>query len=159
MRHVGKVLAEAGVETAVRQLEQSTRTAAEASAALGCELGAIVNSLVFLSGATGDGRAVPVLVLTSGRHRVDTDRVAAALDLPALVRASPEQARAATGQVIGGVAPVGHPTPLQSVVDSTLREYDPLWAAAGGPHAVFAISFFDLVRITNGSVLEVTTPA
>nr|WP_237419081.1 YbaK/EbsC family protein [Kitasatospora sp. SID7827] len=130
-------------------MADSTRTAAEAAAALGCEVGAIANSLVFLS----DGE--PVLVLTSGRHRVDTAALAARWGRGPLRRATPEQVREATGQAIGGVAPVGHPRPLPTVVDLALTDYPRLWAAAGTPHAVFPTTAEELLRLTGGTLLPV----
>src|SRR3954452_16368018 len=99
-------------------LPESVHTAALAAAALGCEVGAIANSLLFEAGGA------PVLILTSGAHRVDTGRVAAAIGVPALRRAQPDFVRAHTGQVIGGVSPLGHPLPLPTYIDPWLRRYD-----------------------------------
>ncbi|MGH1562669.1 YbaK/EbsC family protein [Mumia sp. DW29H23] len=150
VQQVIDALAEHGVvDEVVRVLPDSARTAREAADALGVEVGAIANSLVF----EADGEAV--LVLTSGAHRVDTAALAAAHGLPPLERARPETVRAATGQVIGGVAPVGHPAPLRTFVDLALRDYEVVWAAAGHPHAVFATSFDQLVTITGGTPTEV----
>ncbi|WP_445402574.1 YbaK/EbsC family protein [Streptomyces sp. LE64] len=146
---VARVLAEAGVTGEVRELAASTRTAAEAAEALGCEVGAIANSLVFLS----DEEAV--LVLTSGRHKVDTTALAARWGRGKLRRATPEQVREATGQAIGGVAPVGHPRVLPTVVDAALGDYPRLWAAAGTPHTVFPTTFDELLRLTGGVLLPV----
>ncbi|MCT9089952.1 YbaK/EbsC family protein [Streptomyces sp. ASQP_92] len=150
-RQVADRLAEAGVPGQVRELAESTRTAAEAAAALGCDVGAIANSLVFLS----DGE--PVLVLTSGRHKVDTDALAARWGRGRLRRASAEQVREATGQAIGGVAPVGHPGPLPTVVDEALTDYPQIWAAAGTPRTVFPTTASELLRLTNGTLLAVTS--
>lgn len=127
-------------------LPDSAATAVLAAAALGCEVGAIANSLVFWA----DDR--PLLVMTSGRHRVDTTALARRLSRTAVVRATPDQVRAATGQAIGGVSPVGHPAQLETVVDEALADYPRVWAAAGTPHTVFPTSFEELVRITGGSV-------
>ncbi|MGW1145322.1 YbaK/EbsC family protein [Streptomyces sp. NPDC002454] len=146
---VARVLAEAGVTGEVRELAASTRTAAEAAEALGCEVGAIANSLVFLS----DEEAV--LVLTSGRHKVDTTALAARWGRGKLRRATPEQVREATGQAIGGVAPVGHPRVLPTVVDAALGDYPRLWAAAGTPHTVFPTTLDELLRLTGGVLLPV----
>lgn len=143
-------LAAAGVQAEVRELSESTRTAAEAADALGCTVAAIANSLVFLA----DGS--PLLVMTSGAHRVDEARLAERLAVQRISRASAEQVRAASGQVIGGVAPVGHPEPLSTIIDETLAQHHPIWAAAGTPRTVFATSFDELVRMTNGRVLPVT---
>ncbi|WP_037627655.1 YbaK/EbsC family protein [Streptomyces aureus] len=146
---VARALAEAGIRGRVRELTDSTRTAAEAAAALGCEVGAIANSLVFVS----DGE--PVLVLTSGRHKVDTAALAARWGRGPLRRATPEEVRGATGQVIGGVAPVGHPRALPTVVDTALYDYPQVWAAAGTPRTVFPTSADELLRLTGGVLLPV----
>lgn len=146
---VAEALRRAGAIGQVRQLADSARTAAEAAAALGCEIGAIANSLVFHSD-TG-----PVLILTSGAHRVDTGFVAGRLGVGALRRATADQVRSATGQPIGGVAPVGHPNPVRTFVDAALRDYPVLWAAGGTPHTVFPTTFDELVRICAAEVIEV----
>ncbi len=130
-------------------LPDAVATAAAAAAALGVEVGAIANSLVF--DADGD----PLLVLTSGAHRVDTGKVAALLGVGRVRRASPEFVRTATGQAIGGVAPVGHPAPLRTLVDRALDAYDEVWAAGGIPHAVFPTTFAELVAVTGGEPADV----
>jgi prolyl-tRNA editing enzyme YbaK/EbsC (Cys-tRNA(Pro) deacylase) len=140
-----------GVPGQVRELPEPAPTAATAAAQLGCEVGAIANSLVFTAGDA------PLLILTSGAHRVDTSRVAALLGAERVRRASPEVVRAATGQVIGGVAPVGHPAPLPTLVDTWLDKYDEVWAAAGHAHTVFPTSFAELVRITAGTPADIGT--
>ncbi|GEL93572.1 aminoacyl-tRNA deacylase [Cellulomonas composti] len=145
-RLVAQALVDAGVRGEVVELPDSARTAAEAASALGCEIGQIANSLVFWS----DGAAL--LVLTSGRHRVETTMLARQLGRSSIERATPEQVRAATGQAIGGVAPVGHPRPLETVVDEALADYSTVWAAGGTPHTVFPTTFDELVRITGGAV-------
>jgi prolyl-tRNA editing enzyme YbaK/EbsC (Cys-tRNA(Pro) deacylase) len=137
----------------ITHIPDGARTAAEAAAALGVEVGAIANSLVFVA-RTGD-TTEPLLVMTSGGHRVDTAALAARLGVDAIERATPEIVRSATGQAIGGVAPVGHPAPLRTVVDPVLDTYDEIWAAAGHSHAVFPLTFEQLVRITGGTVVEV----
>ena len=146
---VAEALARVAPDARVRELDASTRTAAEAAAALGCEQGAIANSLVFMAGDE------PVLILASGAHRVDLERVASAAGLPPLRRATPEQVRAATGQPIGGVAPLGHPTRLRTLVDVALEAYPVVWAAAGTPHAVFPSTFAQLVAISGGRPIRV----
>ncbi|MFK0257114.1 YbaK/EbsC family protein [Streptomyces sp. NPDC090445] len=146
---VARALAAAGITGRVRELSASARTAADAAAALGCEVGAIANSLVFLSGEE------PVLVLTSGRHKVDTGALADRWGRPALRRATPDQVRLATGQAIGGVAPAGHPRPLPTVVDEALTAYPRVWAAAGTPHTVFPTTADELLRLTGGRLLPV----
>jgi prolyl-tRNA editing enzyme YbaK/EbsC (Cys-tRNA(Pro) deacylase) len=147
--HVASVLSTLGVPGQVRELAEPAPTAATAAAQLGCEVGAIANSLVF----SADGE--PLLVLTSGAHRVDTGKVAAELGVVTVGRADPELVYAATGQRIGGVAPVGHPRPVRTLVDTALAAYDVVWAAAGHVHTVFPTSFDELVRITGGKPADV----
>src|ERR1044072_8979493 len=110
-------------------LPDSVHTAALAAEALGCEVGAIANSLLF------DADGSPVLVLTSGAHRVDTAKVAALIGVGKLRAARPECVREHTGQVVGGVPPIAHPTPVPTYLDSWLRRYAVVWAAAGPPSA------------------------
>ncbi|HEX5541595.1 MAG TPA: YbaK/EbsC family protein [Micromonospora sp.] len=138
-----------GQPSQVRVLSDAVRTAPAAAAALGVEVGQIANSLIF--DADGD----PLLVLTSGAHRVDTARVAAELGIGALKRATPEFVREHTGQPIGGVAPLGHPKPVRTLVDTTLATYDEIWAAGGVPRAVFPTTYAELLRITAGSPADV----
>ena len=149
MRKVADTLAAAGAAGDVRELPAAATTAALAAEQLGVEVGAIANSLVF------DADGEPLLVLTSGAHRVDTARVAALVGVGALRRATPEFVREATGQPIGGVAPVGHPRPLRTLVDTDLNRYDRVWAAAGIPHTVFPTTYGELLRITGGTPAEV----
>jgi prolyl-tRNA editing enzyme YbaK/EbsC (Cys-tRNA(Pro) deacylase) len=145
----GQLLAELGVKGEIRALPESARTAALAAAQVGCEVGAIANSLIF----SADGG--PLLVMTSGAHRVDTDRVARLVGAAAVDRAEAKSVRAWTGQAIGGVAPVGHPRPIRTLVDTWLEQYDQIWAAAGHPHTVFPTTYAELLRITNGSSADV----
>ena len=133
----------------LRILPDAVTTARAAAEAVGVETGQIANSLVF------DADGEPLLVLTSGAHRVDMDKVAALLGIDALRRASKEFVRAATGQVIGGVAPVGHPAPLRTLVDTALAGFDVVWAAGGVARAVFPTSFDELVRVTGGTPADV----
>jgi prolyl-tRNA editing enzyme YbaK/EbsC (Cys-tRNA(Pro) deacylase) len=147
--HVATALRTLGVVGQVRELAEPAPTAATAAAQLGCEVGAIANSLVF--SADGD----PLLVLTSGAHRVNTAKVAAELGVQKVGRADPEFVYAATGQRIGGVAPVGHLKPIRTLVDTALAGYDVVWAAAGHVHTVFPTSFDELVRITSGVPADV----
>jgi prolyl-tRNA editing enzyme YbaK/EbsC (Cys-tRNA(Pro) deacylase) len=143
------VLRELGVAGSIRELPERAPTATTAAAQLGCEVGAIANSLVF------DADGAPLLVMTSGAHRVDTDKVAALIGASSVRRADPGSVRDWTGQAIGGVAPVGHPAPIRTLVDTWLDKYDVIWAAAGHPHTVFPTSFGELVRITDGTTAEV----
>ena len=147
--HVAAQLQELGVSGQVQELPEPAPTAATAAAQLGCEVGAIANSLVF----SADGE--PLLVLTSGAHRVDTAKVAAELGAQKIGRADPEFVYASTGQRIGGVAPVGHPRPIRTLVDNALADYNVVWAAAGHVHTVFPTSFSELVRITSGAPADV----
>ena len=135
-------------------LPDAVTTAAAAAAALGVEVGQIANSLVFAT-TDADGAERPLLVLTSGAHRVDTGKVAALIGAQRVRRATPEFVRAATGQSIGGVAPVGHPAPIRTLVDRALAGYDEVWAAGGIPHSVFPSTFAELVRVTGGVPEEV----
>ena len=133
----------------MRVLPDAVTTAAAAAAALGVEVGQIANSLVF------DADGAPLLVLTSGAHRVDTGKVAALVGAERVRRASPEFVRTATGQPIGGVAPVGHPAPIRTLVDRDLEQYDEVWAAGGVPHAVFPSTCAELVTVTGGELADV----
>lgn len=146
---VAEALRERGATGEPVELAESTRTAAEAAAALGCDVGAIASSLVFRADDE------PLLVMTSGAHRVDTAHVAQVLGVQRVARADADLVREATGFAIGGVAPVGHPAPLRTLVDTALAEHDVLWAAAGHPHAVFPTSFDELLRLTGGTAVQV----
>jgi prolyl-tRNA editing enzyme YbaK/EbsC (Cys-tRNA(Pro) deacylase) len=130
-------------------LPDAVHTAALAAEALGCEVGAIANSLLF------DADGSPVLVLTSGAHRVDTGKTAASVGVTKLRRASPEFVREHTGQVIGGVSPIGHPAPVPTYLDSWLQRYDVVWAAAGHPAAVFSTTYDELLLLTGASPIDV----
>lgn len=147
---VDAVLAAAGVDGRVRILETAAPTAAAAAELVGCEVGAVANSLVF---ATAENE--PLLVMTSGAHRVDTAKVATLVGTAKLSRATPEFVYAATGQRIGGVAPVAHPAPLRTVVDTALADYPQVWAAGGIPHAVFPTTYDELLRLTGGHPADV----
>lgn len=146
VQHVADVLRTLGVRGSVRELTSSTRTAAEAAAALGCPVGAIANSLVFV--ADDDE---PVLALASGAHRVDMELLAAAFAAARCRRATPDEVLQATGQPIGGVSPVGHPSGLRAVIDVSLRAHPTLWAAAGTPNAVFETTYDELRRLAGAT--------
>ena len=148
-RLVHDALRAAGIAGEIVVLPDAASTAPLAAAALGVEVGAIANSLVFWSDDE------PLLVMTSGAHRVDTAALAARLGRTSIRRATPEQVRDATGQAIGGVAPTGHPAPLTTIVDEALATYPELWAAGGTPHTVFPLTFDELVRLTGGTVTAV----
>lgn len=149
-----QVLALHHITTTVRYLPDAVRTAKAAAEALGITPAEIANSLIFAATTTG-GRVEPLLVLASGDHRVDVDRVAAFTELARIERADPEFVRRATGFTIGGVAPVGHPHPIRTVVDVTLGRFDVVWAAAGHSHSVFSTTYDELLRITGGQPMEV----
>ena len=149
VERVRQALADHGATGAIRWLDDSARTAAAAAEQLGITPAQIANSLVF----TADGE--PVLVMASGGHRVDTTKVAAALGASHVGRADPDTVRAATGFAIGGVAPVGHPAPLRTLVDEALAAYDEVWAAGGHPKSVFPTTYAELLRITGGTAADV----
>lgn len=146
---VQQALQAAGAKGEVQMLPNAVRTAAQAAEALGVQVGQIVKSLIF----EADG--APLLVLTSGANQVDTAKVAALSGVDAVHRATPEFVRTHTGQPIGGVAPVGHPAPVRTLVDQDLARYDEIWAAGGIPQAVFPTTYDELVRITAGTPAEV----
>lgn len=149
IENVATRLRELGAAGAVRVLPTAARTAQQAADALGCDVGAIANSLVF------DAAGSPVLILTSGAHRVDTSQVARTLGVAALDRATPDFVRDATGQAIGGVAPVGHPAPLATYLDRSLAQYPVIWAAAGHAHAVFDTTYDELKALTSAEDITV----
>jgi prolyl-tRNA editing enzyme YbaK/EbsC (Cys-tRNA(Pro) deacylase) len=155
VRAVQDSLDAAGARTAdggsaqVILLDEAVHTAVAAATALGVEVGQIANSLIF------DADGEPVLVLTSGAHRVDTAKVAAGLGLAQLKRATPEFVREHTGQPIGGVAPLGHPKPVRTLVDTALAAYPVIWAAGGVPRAIFPITYAELLRVTSGTATDV----
>jgi prolyl-tRNA editing enzyme YbaK/EbsC (Cys-tRNA(Pro) deacylase) len=146
--HVQTQLRARGAAGEIRWLDDAATTAALAAAALGIEPGAIANSLVF----TLDGD--PILVMTSGGHRVDTQWLGEQLG-GTIGRASKDLVKLATGQVIGGVAPVGHPTPLRTVVDVALAEFPEVWAAAGHAKTVFPTTYTELLVLTGGTGMAV----
>ena len=148
-RLVHDAIRTAGIEGDIVVLPDAASTAVLAAQALGVEVGAIANSLVFQCDGT------PLLVMTSGAHRVDTAALAARIGRGRITRATPEQVREATGQAIGGVAPAGHPAPLETLVDEHLATYPEIWAAGGTPHTVFPMTFDELVRLTGGRVVSV----
>ena len=136
---VQKRLAARGLDVEVRLLPDSTRTAAEAAEACGCELGQIVKSLVFVIGET------PTMVLCAGDHRVT--RIDGR-------PASAEEARAATGFAIGGIPPLGHDADLPTIIDESLHRYDRVWCAAGTPHAVFEAGVAELLSALPSASIQ-----
>jgi prolyl-tRNA editing enzyme YbaK/EbsC (Cys-tRNA(Pro) deacylase) len=148
IRRLEEAALAAGLSVEVLRFPEGTRTAPDAARAVGCDVGAIVKSLVFVA----DGE--PFLALTSGRNRADTAKLAAALGADEVRRADADQVRDATGFAIGGTPPFGHARPLAVLVDRDLLGYDEVWAAAGTPDAVFRLSPDDLVRASDGRVVD-----
>ena len=144
-RRVQDYLESRGFCLRVVELPGSTRTAAEAAQAVGCDTAQIVKSLVFRGKASGEA----VLVVASGANRVDEKKIAALVGEP-IGKADADFVRQATGFAIGGVPPVGHVRPLRTVMDEDLQQYGELWAAAGTPHAVF--------RLTPDQLRELSAP-
>ncbi len=147
---VQDALRAAGFTNEVVELPDSARTAAEAATAVGCTVGQIVKSLLFQGRPSGQA----ILVVASGSHRVD-ERLVAALLGEELARATADFVREQTGFAIGGVPPIGHARPLVTVVDEALLAHPRIWAAAGHPHAVFALTPDELVRMTGGRVARI----
>ena len=146
---VRSALVTAGVGDTVRTFAAGVPTAAAAAAALECELAAITNSLVFE--LSGD----PLLILASGAARVDTALIAAQLGTGKIRRASPDFVLEHTGQEVGGVAPVGHPKKIRTLLDESLQAHSVLWAGAGDHTAMFSITYHELLRITGAQELQV----
>jgi prolyl-tRNA editing enzyme YbaK/EbsC (Cys-tRNA(Pro) deacylase) len=147
---VDSALAAAGLAGRVQLLAEPAATAVAAANLLGVDVGAIANSLIFRTAASE-----PLLVLTSGAHRVDTAKVAALVGTARLTRPDAAFVRQSTGQPIGGVAPVAHPRPIRTLVDIALESFPQVWAAGGIPHAVFPTSFAELVLVTAGTPADV----
>jgi prolyl-tRNA editing enzyme YbaK/EbsC (Cys-tRNA(Pro) deacylase) len=147
--NVRTALTAAGAEDTVTVFDAAVPTAAAAAATLGCDVAAITNSLVFeLAGA-------PLLILASGAARVDVRKVAAELGTGQIRRASPDFVRAHTGQEVGGVAPVGHPEKIRTLLDESLKQHEVLWAGAGDHNSMFSISYQELKRITGAKEMPV----
>lgn len=140
-----------GCAARVREMPDSTRTAAEAAAACGCDPGAIVKSLIFRGADSGQG----ILILTSGSNRVHEKRLGRQLG-ETLARADADFVRQTTGYAIGGVPPLAHTTPMRVVMDRDLQGYPEIWAAAGTPRAVFPTTAAELARLTGAEVMDVT---
>jgi prolyl-tRNA editing enzyme YbaK/EbsC (Cys-tRNA(Pro) deacylase) len=147
---VDAILAKAGLTGRVRLLPHPAPTAQAAADQLGCPVGAIANSLIFTT-----DEAAPLLVMTSGAHRVNTEHLGRRLGT-GIARASADFVRKHTGQPIGGVAPVAHPRPIRTIVDVDLAQYDQLWAAGGIPHAVFPLRYGELLSLTGGTEMVVS---
>ena len=150
VKRVVTALLEHGCAGQIKVLSDSARTAAEAAAALGIEVGQIASSLIF---KLPDGS--PLLVITSGRHRVDTDLVASNLGIEKLGRVDADYVKEQSGFSIGGVAPIGWVSPATILIDQALNDYEVVWAAAGHPHAVYPTSFAELLAITSAKPMVV----
>jgi prolyl-tRNA editing enzyme YbaK/EbsC (Cys-tRNA(Pro) deacylase) len=150
VERVRAALTAAGVAVEILALPDAARTARAAADAIGCDVAQIANSLVF----RGESSATALLVMTSGANRVDTARVAALVG-ESIGKADARFVRAATGFVIGGVAPVGHVAPVRTLIDRDLLRHAEIWAAAGHPHTVFRLTPDALLRLTGGTVVEV----
>jgi prolyl-tRNA editing enzyme YbaK/EbsC (Cys-tRNA(Pro) deacylase) len=134
-----------GIVPDVRRFPEGTKTARDAAEAIGCEIGQIVKSLVFMA----DDK--PVMAFTSGANRVDESKLTEVLEVTSVRRATPEEARAATGFAVGGTPPFGHPEPLTCLVDPDLLDWDEIWAAAGTPDSVFRLTPTELLRATGAA--------
>jgi prolyl-tRNA editing enzyme YbaK/EbsC (Cys-tRNA(Pro) deacylase) len=146
-RRVRDALLSLGLDADIRRLADSTRTAPEAAAAVGCELGAIVKSLVMRGASSG----APLLVLVSGSNRADEALLAAAVG-EAIERPDAGYVREVTGYSIGGIPPVGHPAPVRTLLDEDLLSFETVWAAAGHPHAVFPVAPAVLASATGAEI-------
>jgi prolyl-tRNA editing enzyme YbaK/EbsC (Cys-tRNA(Pro) deacylase) len=138
---------ELGLEVRIQRLESSTRTVGDAAKAVGCMEAEIAKSIVFV--ADGD----PVVCIASGRHRIDTNKLADALDVAEVRQAGANEVRAATGFAIGGVPPFGHGLPV--VFDQALLDHQRVWAAAGDPHSLFCVDPRELLGCTHATVADV----
>src|SRR5262245_24641921 len=152
-RRVQQALSAAGISARIMQLPQSTRTASDAAVAIGCRVEQIAKSLVFRRADSNR----PVLIIASGPNRVD-EQLASSYLKASIAKADADFVRSATGFAIGGVPPVGHDVPVETLIDEDLLQFDTIWAAAGTPHAVFSVDPEELVRATRGRVLRITVP-
>jgi prolyl-tRNA editing enzyme YbaK/EbsC (Cys-tRNA(Pro) deacylase) len=150
VKRVATALIEHGCAGQIKVLSDSARTAAEAATALGIEVGQIASSLIF---KLPDGS--PLLIITSGRHRVDTELVARNLGIEKLGRVDADYVKEQSGFSIGGVAPIGWVSPATILIDEALNDYEVVWAAAGHPHAVYPTSFSELLAITSAQTMIV----
>ena len=150
VKRVIAALAEHGLTGEVNVLSDSARTAQEAATALGIEVGQIASSLIFKLPDES-----PLLVITSGRHRVDTDLVAKNLGIEKLGRVDADYVKEKSGFSIGGVAPIGWVSPATILIDQALNDYEVVWAAAGHPHAVYPTTFAELLECTGAKPMIV----
>lgn len=145
-----QLLADAGIDTRVVEFEQPTRTSADAAAAIGCSVAEIAKSIVFRGERSGQA----IVVVASGDNRVSEAKVAALVAEP-LARADADFVRSATGYAIGGVAPLGHTQPVKLLLDEDLQRFETIWAAAGTPFSVFALTPAQLRQLTGAEWLDV----
>jgi len=150
VKRVINALHEHGLESEVHVLSDSARTAQEAATALGIEVGQIASSLIFKLADES-----PLLIITSGRHRVDTDLVATTLGIEKLGRVDADYVKEKSGFSIGGVAPIGWVSPATILIDQALNDYEVVWAAAGHPHAVYPTSYAELIECTGAKPMIV----
>lgn len=150
VKRVINALHEHGLKSEVHVLSDSARTAQEAATALGIEVGQIASSLIFKLADES-----PLLIITSGRHRVDTDLVAKTLGIEKLGRVDADYVKEKSGFSIGGVAPIGWVSPATIVIDLALNDYEVVWAAAGHPHAVYPTSYAELIECTGAKAMIV----
>ena len=150
VKRVENLLKEFDAKQSIIVLENSARTASEAASSLGCEIGAIVKSLLFKTENTF------LLCLVSGNKKTSLNKLKKTLKIKDISMASADDVKNITGFTIGGVSPVGHITKLQIYIDNSLERFNYMYAAAGHPNCVFKIKFKDLQKITNGSIKEIT---
>lgn len=136
----------------VREFTQPVPTAVAAAEELGCEVGAIANSLIF------SAESEPLLIIASGAHRVNLKMVARELGIKKIDRADADFVLQSTGQAVGGVAPIGHPSPIKTIIDKALFDHQVIWAGGGSEHAMFSTNAEELVRMTSGTVMIVSSP-
>ena len=150
VKRVAQALIDNKMSGQIKVLSDSARSAAEAAAALGIEVGQIASSILFK--LPDDS---PLLVITSGRHRVDTELVAAQLNVESLGRVDADYVKERSGFSIGGVAPIGWLNPAKIIIDEALNDYQVVWAAAGHPYSVFPTSYQELLAVTNAKSMKI----
>jgi prolyl-tRNA editing enzyme YbaK/EbsC (Cys-tRNA(Pro) deacylase) len=153
VQRVQQALAASGLDDRVVEFAQTTRSSAEAAAAIGCTVAQIAKSILFKGAASG----APILAIASGVNRIDERKVASLVG-EKLKKADPDFVRAATGFVIGGVPPLGHAQPVRKLIDRDLLQFDKIWAAAGTPNAVFSLTPAELLKITGGEPADIAEP-
>lgn len=150
VKRVAQALIDNKMSGQIKVLSDSARSAAEAAAALGIEVGQIASSILFK--LPDDS---PLLVITSGRHRVDTELVASQLNVESLGRVDADYVKERSGFSIGGVAPIGWLNPAKIIIDEALNDYEVVWAAAGHPYSVFPTSYQELLAVTNAKSMKI----